>query len=288
MDTRRRRAPLMSLEETPVRLRTARWYHGSTRDNYLHRSWMKRGLPDDAFAGRPMIGICNSASELAPCNQHLTELAEHVKRGVWESGGVPLEFPVMSLGEAQIQPTAMLLRNLMAMDVEESIRGEPDRRRRAPRRLRQDHAGDGHGRRLGRPAGDHAHRRPDADRPAPRTTARFGHGRVADERGRACGHTQRGGVPRYRIGDDPQRRALQSDGDGVDDGVDGRGARPDACPTTRRSLPPTPVAGVSPTSPDGASSRWCARTSARPQCSPGRRSRTPSGCSPPSADRPTR
>ena len=72
-----------------------------------------------------MIGICNSASELTPCNQHLGELAEHVKRGVWESGGVPLEFPVTSLGEAQIQPTAMLLRNLMAMDVEESIRGNP-------------------------------------------------------------------------------------------------------------------------------------------------------------------
>ena len=114
-----------SYQQLPVTLRTARWYHGSTRDNYLHRSWMKRGLPDDAFAGRPMIGICNSASELAPCNQHLDELAEHVKRGVWESGGVPLEFPVMSLGEAQIQPTAMLLRNLMAMDVEESIRGNP-------------------------------------------------------------------------------------------------------------------------------------------------------------------
>lgn len=110
---------------TPVRLRTARWYEGDSRDNYVHRSWMKRGLPDDAFSGKPMIGICNSASELTPCNQHLSDLAEHVKRGVWEAGGVPLEFPVMSLGETQIQPTTMLLRNLMAMDVEESIRGNP-------------------------------------------------------------------------------------------------------------------------------------------------------------------
>jgi dihydroxy-acid dehydratase len=110
---------------TPVRLRTAHWYEGDSRDNYIHRSWMKRGLPDDVFSGKPMIGICNSASELTPCNQHLTELAEHVKRGVWEAGGVPLEFPVMSLGETQIQPTTMLLRNLMAMDVEESIRGNP-------------------------------------------------------------------------------------------------------------------------------------------------------------------
>jgi dihydroxy-acid dehydratase len=86
---------------------------------------MKRGLPDDAFSGKPMIGICNSASDLTPCNQHLDELAEFVKRGVWEAGGVPLEFPVTSLGETQIQPTAMLLRNLMAMDVEESVRCNP-------------------------------------------------------------------------------------------------------------------------------------------------------------------
>ena len=112
-------------EETPVRLRTQRWYDGSSRDNYIHRSWMKRGLPDDAFSGKPMIGICNSASDLTPCNQHLDDLAEHVKRGIWEAGGVPLEFPVTSLGETQIQPTAMLLRNLMAMDVEESIRCNP-------------------------------------------------------------------------------------------------------------------------------------------------------------------
>ena len=108
-----------------VTLRTRRWYEGSSRDNYIHRSWMKRGLPDDVFTGKPMIGICNSASDLTPCNQHLTEIAEHVKYGVWEAGGVPLVFPVTSLGETQIQPTAMLLRNLMAMDVEESIRCNP-------------------------------------------------------------------------------------------------------------------------------------------------------------------
>ena len=111
--------------DTPVTLRTRRWYDGSSRDNYIHRSWMKRGLPDDAFSGKPMIGICNSASDLTPCNQHLDELAEFVKRGVWEAGGIPLEFPVTSLGETQIQPTAMLLRNLMAMDVEESVRCNP-------------------------------------------------------------------------------------------------------------------------------------------------------------------
>lgn len=112
-------------KDTPVSLRTARWYDGSSRDNYIHRSWMKRGLPDDAFSGKPMIGICNSASDLSPCNEHLDDLADYVKRGVWEAGGVPLEFPVTSLGETQIQPTAMLLRNLMAIDVEESLRCNP-------------------------------------------------------------------------------------------------------------------------------------------------------------------
>ncbi len=116
---------MSDVDGTPVALRTARWYGGTSRDHYIHRCWMKRGLPDDAFSGKPMIGICNSASELAPCNQHLDDLAEHVKRGIWEAGGVPLEFPVTSLGETQIQPTAMLLRNLMAMDVEESLRGNP-------------------------------------------------------------------------------------------------------------------------------------------------------------------
>jgi dihydroxy-acid dehydratase len=106
-------------------LRTESWYGGQDRNGFVHRSWMKRGLPDDAFEGKPMIGICNSASDLAPCNSHLTEVAEHVKRGVWEAGGVPLEFPVMSLGETQIRPTAMLYRNLMSMSVEESIRANP-------------------------------------------------------------------------------------------------------------------------------------------------------------------
>lgn len=113
------------LPETPVALRTQDWYGGLSKDSFLHRSWMKRGLPDDAFSGRPMIGICNSASDLSPCNTHLDDLAEHVKRGVWEAGGVPFEFPVMSIGENQVRPTAMLLRNLMSMDVEESLRGNP-------------------------------------------------------------------------------------------------------------------------------------------------------------------
>jgi len=104
--------------------RSAEVYGKRDRDGFIHRSWMKsQGLPDDSFDGRPIIGLCNTWSELTPCNAHLRILAEHVKRGVWQAGGVPLEFPVSSLGETQIRPTAMLFRNLLAMDVEEAMRG---------------------------------------------------------------------------------------------------------------------------------------------------------------------
>ena len=93
---------------------------------FLYRSWMKnQGFPDDLFDGRPVIGICNTWSELTPCNAHLRDLAESVKRGVYEAGGFPLEFPIMSLGETLLKPTAMLFRNLASMDAEESIRGNP-------------------------------------------------------------------------------------------------------------------------------------------------------------------
>lgn len=103
--------------------RSSDWYGKLDKDGFIHRSWMKnQGYPDHAFDGRPIIGICNTWSELTPCNSGLRDLAEKVKRGVWEAGGVPVEFPVMSLGETQMKPTAMLFRNLLAMDVEESIR----------------------------------------------------------------------------------------------------------------------------------------------------------------------
>jgi L-arabonate dehydrase len=109
-----------------ARLRSHEWFGKADRDGFMHRSWMKgQGYPDDLFDGRPVIGICNTWSELTPCNGHFRELAEFVKRGVYEAGGFPLEFPVMSLGETQLRPTAMLFRNLASMDVEESIRGNP-------------------------------------------------------------------------------------------------------------------------------------------------------------------
>jgi dihydroxy-acid dehydratase len=108
------------------RLRSQGWFGKADRNGFMHRSWMKnQGYPDDLFDGRPVIGICNTWSELTPCNGHFRELAEFVKRGVYEAGGFPLEFPVMSLGETQLRPTAMLFRNLVSMDVEESIRGNP-------------------------------------------------------------------------------------------------------------------------------------------------------------------
>src|SRR5690606_22604570 len=108
-------------------LRSHAWFGNpdsidSMRGSWMHRSWMKnQGYPDDLFDGRPVIGICNTWSELTPCNAHFRELAEFVKRGVYEAGGFPLEFPVMSLGETLLRPTAMLFRNLASMDVEESI-----------------------------------------------------------------------------------------------------------------------------------------------------------------------
>src|SRR5499425_1723350 len=106
--------------------RSAAWFGREGKMGFIYRSWVKnRGVPHDQFDGRPVIGICNTYSELTPCNSHFRTLAEHVKTGVWEAGGFPLEFPVMSLGETLIKPTAMLYRNLVSMDVEESIRANP-------------------------------------------------------------------------------------------------------------------------------------------------------------------
>ena len=106
--------------------RSTEWFGKADKDGFAHRSWMKnQGIPDDQFDGRPVIGICNTWSELTPCNAHFREIAERVKRGVLEAGGFPLEFPVTSTGETLMRPTAMLFRNLVSMDVEESIRANP-------------------------------------------------------------------------------------------------------------------------------------------------------------------
>ncbi len=113
-------------KKKPEEFRSQQWFGRQDRDGFNYRSWVKgKGVPHDQFDGRPVIGICNTFSELTPCNSHFRTLAEQVKIGVYEAGGFPLEFPVMSLGETLLRPTAMLYRNLASMDVEESIRGNP-------------------------------------------------------------------------------------------------------------------------------------------------------------------
>ncbi|MGY6565325.1 IlvD/Edd family dehydratase [Halomonas sp. KM-1] len=107
-------------------LRSAQWFGSADKNGFMYRSWMKnQGIPDHEFEGKPIIGICNTWSELTPCNAHFRKLAEHVKKGVLEAGGYPVEFPVFSNGESLLRPTAMFTRNLASMDVEESIRGNP-------------------------------------------------------------------------------------------------------------------------------------------------------------------
>jgi L-arabonate dehydrase len=107
-------------------MRSAEWFGAEGRNGFIHRSWMRnQGFPDEVFDGRPVVGIANTFSELTPCNAHLRSVADAVKRGVWEAGGFPVEFPSMSLGEALMRPTTMLYRNLLAMETEENLRSNP-------------------------------------------------------------------------------------------------------------------------------------------------------------------
>ncbi|MCM4169546.1 L-arabonate dehydratase [Arenibacter antarcticus] len=113
-------------ENSEKKLRSSNWFGRSGKDGFIYRAWMKnQGIPDSEFNGKPVIGICNTWSELTPCNGHFRELAASVKKGILQAGGFPVEFPVMSLGETLMKPTAMLYRNLASMDVEESIRANP-------------------------------------------------------------------------------------------------------------------------------------------------------------------
>ncbi|MDV7497993.1 IlvD/Edd family dehydratase [Acinetobacter baumannii] len=107
-------------------LRSTAWFGTTDKNGFMYRSWMKnQGIPDHEFQGKPIIGICNTWSELTPCNAHFRKIAEHVKKGILEAGGYPVEFPVFSNGESNLRPTAMFTRNLASMDVEEAIRGNP-------------------------------------------------------------------------------------------------------------------------------------------------------------------
>src|SRR6266404_2695116 len=114
------------MKKSNPKQRSIHWFGRQDIYGFIYRSWMKnRGVPHDMFDGRPVIGICNTWSELTPCNTHFRVLADHVRHGVLDAGGFPLEFPIMSLGETLMRPTAMLYRNLASMDVEESIRANP-------------------------------------------------------------------------------------------------------------------------------------------------------------------
>ena len=236
--------------------RSAQWYAGTDRNAYIHRAWMRRGLPAHAFDGRPHIAIANTASDLTPCNAHLNEVAESVKQGVYEAGGIPLNLPVVSLGETLVRPD----RDAVAQHGRDGHRGDaagqPDRRRRAARRLRQDDPGAADGRGVGRPAGRRGPRRPDADRHVPRPAARLRHRRLAAVRGGAGGHAVRAAVPAVGVLDDPQPRPLQHHGHGVDDGPAGRGARHGAARAGRHSRRRQPAARSRPRAPAGWPSRW--------------------------------
>ena len=185
-----------------------------------------KGVPHDQFDGRPVIGICNTFSELTPCNSHFRTLAEQVKIGVYEAGGFPLEFPVMSLGETLLRPTAMLYRNLASMDVEESIRGNPldgvvllmGCDKTTPSLVM--------GAASVEPADDRRVGRADAQRQVARHRARLGHRRVEHERAGARRHAQARAVLRRRELHAPQPRPLHDDGHREHDGLHGRGARP--------------------------------------------------------------
>ena len=232
-------------------LRSAQWYGGQDRDAYIHRAWMRRGAPDSAFTGRPQIAIANTASDLVPCNRHLTEVAEHVAAGVWEAGGVPLDMPVVSLGETQVRPTAMLWRNMAAMAIEEMIRANPidgvvllgGCDKTIPALL------------MGAAS---------VDLPAvvvpggPMLTGTFrgvplGCGtdvwRLSEDV--RAGKLSAAGIPPVRVVDDPQPGALQHDGDRLHDGPAGRGARHDAARHGR------PARSGQPAARPGARHRVC-------------------------------
>jgi len=168
------------------RLRSVDWFGEPGRMGAIYRSWV-RGYPPEVFDGRPVIGIANSWSELTPCNAHLRRVADAVKRGVWQAGGFPLEFPTTSIGETLMRPTAMLFRNLMSMDVEETLRANPVDGVVLLSGCDKTTPGRAHGRRQRRPARDHGHRRPDALGQVPGPRRRLRHRHLAVQRGGAGG-----------------------------------------------------------------------------------------------------
>ncbi len=215
--------------QPPHELRSARWFAGHTDTAFQHRAALRSmGIDPDAYAGRPVIGIANSWSQLNNCNSNLRELADAVSRGVLAAGGLPLEFPTLSLGEEFMKPSAMLYRNLMAMEVEETLRANPIDGVVLLVQLRQNHAGPAHGGRERRPAGDPAQRRAADNRALARRGGRDGH-RSVEILGRApCRPDQRTGLPRARSLLRLLGRRVQHDGHRLDDDGPVRSSRNDA------------------------------------------------------------
>ena len=271
-----------------MELRSSQWYSGDSRNAYIHRAWMRRGVPGDAFDGRPQIAIANTASDLTPCNAHLTTVAQSVKNGILEAGGVPLELPVVSLGETQVRPTAMLWRNMAAMATEEMLRANPidgvvllgGCDKTIPSLLMAAAS---------------------VDLPAvvvpggPMLTGTFrgvplGCGtdvwRLSEEV--RAGTLSEERLPAVGVGDDPQRGPLQHDGHGVDHGARGRSARHDRFRASRGSRHRMPGCSRPLSSPGGSPSSWSPTTADRRRFSRRRRSTTRSSRWRRSADRPTR
>ena len=246
---------------SPQDLRSQQWFGRMDRDGFAYRSWVKgKGVPDDQFDGRPVIGICNTFSELTPCNSHFRTLAEQVKIGVYEAGGFPLEFPVMSLGETLLRPTAMLYRNLASMDVEESIRGNPI---------------DGVVLLMGCDKTTPSLMMGAASVDLPTIGVSGGPMLNGKWRGQELGSgtgvwsmseqvragtLQAEGLPRGRELHEPQPRPLHDDGHGEHDGQHGRGAR--RRPARQRRVPGgrRPAQRAWRAWPGGASSTWSTRT----------------------------
>ena len=215
------------------RLRSSIWFEGLDKTGFMHRAVQRQlGLPDHEFHGKPIIGICNSWSDLNPCNGSLRELAEHVKRGVWEAGGVPLEFSVHVAGRGHAAPQ----RHAVPQPRQHGGRGidprQPAGRRRPAGRLRQDHAGTPHGSRQRGPADHRRLGRPHAQRPVPGQAHR--HQRcLALRRGAVRRHHRHGRVPRGRARHQPLARHLPDHGHRLDHGLPVRGAGHRTAPQCR-------------------------------------------------------
>ena len=243
--------------------RSQHWYAGADRNGYIHRSWMRRGLPDDAFDGRPHIAIADTGSDLVPCNRHLGDLAGSVANGIWEAGGVPLHMPVMGLGETQVRPTAMLWRNLAAMSAEELFRANPidgvvllgGCDKTIPSLLMAAASvdlpalvvpggpmltGTFQGEAIG--CGTSVWRQSEEVRAGTLDAATF----IASESAHG-----------------PECRPLQHDGDGLDDGVHGRGARHDHPGHGRDPRPGQPAQGAGPGERSTRSWGWSRRSDGR-------------------------